>query len=520
MGEHKDTEIVPAQSGSEIIPEKSTVMSAAIREGKDLKIDKYVQGNDLATNITTHKGTLNTGEVNYYIIGGKNIELPDDAPENVKRAVQQIASADVKNESEDEQKVATPVIPVKKPKKKPKAAAEWPLDMDTSRYNLIVNLGIDFTKDKFDILASRCLTEYMDEDLIQHFKKMDRDKWAEIQKYPALVMNEEPGSWEPDAKDQSPYIYIGYIEKVTSGYRNNSVIWHPMECLERNVAKDLCDYLEITGDQGEAEMIHTHWSLKRVNLLKILSDKGGYDFEVPFPIETAKQEEEATGKEPVKKEDPAKTIYNNSTIYNGPVYNGDVYQNHAVNNTGNQEPPGMEAMLTQFAGVLNYVGKSVMQPTAGTKPGHINRSLCNIIVYGEITKDTTELSLRPNCCLVQRNFTAKEICDRFIALGNDEIYQLREVPAIVTEETARTQDGGVDSGQKAYIGFIDDITVTRKEVIIKWHPVCYFKRKLLYDILDELQIDGEPKIGELTTSHWSMKAIDVLSVLKKVGVEI
>lgn len=505
MGEHKDTEIVPAESGSEIVPEQSTVMSTAIQEGKDLKIDKYVQGNDLATNITTHKGTLNTGEVNYYIIGGKNIELPEDAPENVKRAVQQIASADVKNESEDEQKVATPAIPVKKPKKKPKAEAEWPLDMDTSRYNLIVNLGIDFTKDKFDILASRCLTEYMDDDLILHFKKMDRDKWSEIQKYPALVMNEEPGSWEPDAKDQSPYIYIGYIEKVTQGYRNNSVIWHPMECLERNVAKDLCDYLEITGDQGEAEMIHTHWSLKRVNLLKILSDKGGYDFEVPFPIEYDKPERKTTEKLPQGQTIQNNTVYNGpvyngSTIYNGPVYNGNVTNN--ISNDNRSVPLA-----------------AIMHPTVGLKPGHIDRTLCNIIVYGDLSGETKELSFTPDCCLVQENFTAKDIRDRFIALGKKEIRQLREVPSIVTEETARIH-GEIDPEQRSYVGFIDDISVTRKHVIIKWHPVCVFRRNILFDILDELQIDGKPKIGELTTSHWSMKAIDALSILKKVGVEI
>lgn len=215
---------------------------------------------------------------------------------------------------------------------------------------------------------------------------------------------------------------------------------------------------------------------------------------------------------------------NNGTVIINPTYN--IYPNDRKSdqapsrtNSEKQIPPGMEAMLTQFASALGIVKNSVMNTTGSIKPGHIDRTLCNIIVYGDLSGETKELSFERKVCLVQRNFTAKEICDRFIALGDKEIRQLREIPSIVTEETHRIH-GSIDPDQDAYIGFIDNISVTRKNVIMKWHPVCNFSRALLYDILDELQIDGEPKIGELTTSHWSMKAIDVLSILKNVGVEI
>ena len=148
-----------------------------------------------------------------------------------------------------------------------------PLKPNMDYYNLIVDGMIDLEKPGtcFSVNPSRVLTEYIDDDVKEHFATLSDGAIQSLQTFPTIFAHENDG-YGIAAPDQEAG--FGYILKIK--VRREGIIIKPSILWKFNqqILNDNLLNFDIHGHEGFCELNRTHWTVKKVNLISEFRELG------------------------------------------------------------------------------------------------------------------------------------------------------------------------------------------------------------------------------------------------------
>ena len=144
--------------------------------------------------------------------------------------------------------------------------------LDMSRYHLFVICGEDFSRGSFQISKKRALTESNTCEAFQEkYIRMTDEVIEELKKYPALFMD-ETNKQKLESGEQ--YVYWGVVTDIKRMSSDIKIYFVPLTSIPISQIVEIKDELDIMGAPFFGEMNHTHWALKDVNIIEVLSNAG------------------------------------------------------------------------------------------------------------------------------------------------------------------------------------------------------------------------------------------------------
>lgn len=105
--------------------------------------------------------------------------------------------------------------------------------------------------------------------------------------------------------------------------------------------------------------------------------------------------------------------------------------------------------------------------------------------------------------------------ERYAHLSNDAIDEIKSFPAIFA--TKNHNYGKTDAGHVAKIGFIEDITIQDNGIRICASYFWDIAQQKLNDCREKLAIESASSFNELNRTHWTIKRINLIEVLRDEG---
>lgn len=105
-------------------------------------------------------------------------------------------------------------------------------------------------------------------------------------------------------------------------------------------------------------------------------------------------------------------------------------------------------------------------------------------------------------------YTEKDLIDKFVKLGRNEIDEIKKSPCIFAYEDHCKKD--------ASIGYITDILVRQVGVKIFFEKIEILSAEKLHELQFELDI----KDWELNRTHWAIKKVNLYKELKPLGINL
>lgn len=131
----------------------------------------------------------------------------------------------------------------------------------------------------------------------------------------------------------------------------------------------------------------------------------------------------------------------------------------------------------------------------------------NLLISGdENAWESDSVILDLDRCIVE--YTEKDLIDKFVKLGRDEINEIKNSPCIFAYEDYCKKD--------ASIGYIIDIIVRQVGVKIIFEKVEVLSLENLHKFQFELDI----KKWELNRTHWAIKKVNLYKELQSLGINL
>lgn len=134
------------------------------------------------------------------------------------------------------------------------------------KYNLFVTADEQaYEATLFAMPTSRCLTSFTSQEIKDDYGSLDEEAIEEIKTYPCIFAYEDSCKKDPN---------IGYITEIT---KRSTEIRFRFNMIDNVTYSDLHDWaseLDIDMPRGVTELMHTHWTIKNVNLYEELVKKG------------------------------------------------------------------------------------------------------------------------------------------------------------------------------------------------------------------------------------------------------
>ncbi len=158
------------------------------------------------------------------------------------------------------------------------------LDFNRDYYNIIVGCGLDFFQifnklhDNSDYLPepfvfdpSRALTEIPEEEIRKEFSPLSEDAIKKITTFPTIFANENN---DYGKTDDEQLLGLGRILKVK--VRNRGVVIYPqiIWVIHQHLLNKALLELDLWGDDSINEFNRTHWSIRKIDLIKELQELG------------------------------------------------------------------------------------------------------------------------------------------------------------------------------------------------------------------------------------------------------
>lgn len=136
-----------------------------------------------------------------------------------------------------------------------------------------------------------------------------------------------------------------------------------------------------------------------------------------------------------------------------------------------------------------------------------NYEIYNLLISGdENAWESNSVIFDLGRCIVE--YTEKDIIDKFVKLGRDEINEIKKAPCIFAYEDNCKKD--------ASIGYIMDIAVRQVGVKITFEKVEVLSSENLHKLQFELDI----KDRELNRTHWAIKRVNLYKELQSLGINL
>ncbi len=113
---------------------------------------------------------------------------------------------------------------------------------------------------------------------------------------------------------------------------------------------------------------------------------------------------------------------------------------------------------------------------------------------------------------------AKDIRSTLAILSPEAIEQVKSYPAIFASQNKSY--GATDKEHLAYLGFISDVRVERTAIKVFFTKLNAFPQQYINERIADFGLEGVPAYNELDNTHWSVKNLNVVEVLRSAGFQI
>ena len=209
------------------------------------------------------------------------------------------------------------------------------------------------------------------------------------------------------------------------------------------------------------------------------------------------------------------------------------YGNASIISKDNQVPISFDKPIETFIGnakevhaetinhyeFVSYSGIPGMPTMSVPQQTVFNHDCYNLLVYGDecffgADDSRNHVTLRKSTCLESAS-TDSEIRQKYASLSAEAIAEIKTFPALIAYENK--QYGRTTDDHYACFGQITDIKNRSNGIEIYFHPIHAFKQQPLNGLLFELDLKKSNNYNELNHSHWTIKQIDLIEVLRENG---
>jgi len=160
-----------------------------------------------------------------------------------------------------------------------------------------------------------------------------------------------------------------------------------------------------------------------------------------------------------------------------------------------------------------------VQPDTTTLPilfggAELNREYYNLFVIGGEKFDGINFTVPKTKALVAS--IEPDVKKRFFNLHDDRVVeQILRLPSLFMSENADYMKSY--PGQKALLGCVTELTVEPNNIRFSFYAYAQVYQQRITDISKNLGIMGNPGCSELNNTHWTIKRIDLMKALTKIG---
>jgi len=356
----------------------------------------------------------------------------------------------------------------------------WPDEVDFKYYNIVVygdrldltNKVIEFRRDQ-----DRCLSpRHTEDELVERYGKLRHSDRIELIKYPTLFMSEVQKTSDKKKPLPGQFVYFGFIDGIYIDGRNYRIEWHPIYQFSLDLFLANMGKFEIYGQWNIGETTESHWTLKPLNIIDALKKYAGITIPVPDRCKSTEMlEAERNARAWKKYGKTAEVLYKWAKAVDGALYS---------------TPSSQQPQNTM------------------TRPAKVSSQYYNLIVSKGFTGASGTITIGPYKALVDDTYTDPEVCERFRALSNEDIEEIKTMPSLFV--TGKTTDNvALDPNEDIRIGFIDRIDLDRDNIRITWHSNYTIKQSEIDEMSDVLKIAKGASSSELMTEHWAIKKVDL-----------
>ena len=145
------------------------------------------------------------------------------------------------------------------------------VSLNTNYYNLFV-IGVEtFSAGHFIVPKDRALTEYMAPETKALFSSLSDDAITQIKTFPSLFLSENHDYGRTDEDHQACYGLVTDVRVQDNGIK---IHFQPLSSIPQQRLNEIIFQLAIDGTTGFKELNHTHWAIKRLNLIEELRAAG------------------------------------------------------------------------------------------------------------------------------------------------------------------------------------------------------------------------------------------------------
>ncbi len=146
--------------------------------------------------------------------------------------------------------------------------------LDTSYYHLVVIGGSEFrqfTAGHCSIIKSKALTEDVASDIKESIQTLTTEAIERIIHFPAIFANLNTVA---GLSDESQYAFFGFITNITIQDMDVKLDFQLLNAIPQLTLNELLEELEIKGHDENNEFDNTHWTVKKLDVVRVLRDNG------------------------------------------------------------------------------------------------------------------------------------------------------------------------------------------------------------------------------------------------------
>lgn len=183
---------------------------------------------------------------------------------------------------------------------------------------------------------------------------------------------------------------------------------------------------------------------------------------------------------------------------------------------------------TQIAQVEHYHSQTTNVIIAGqaqqggaVTQGALNTQYYNLFVMGnEEFKPFSSGFIMVEKGRALTECVSSDIKAEISGLSAEAIAFLKTLPTIFSAENEGSTYGKSTDTQQAYFGFVTGINVQNRGVKVDYQTLNPISQKKLNEMIIELDIEGNNKFNEFDRTHWTVKHVPLVKLLRDADIQI
>lgn len=145
------------------------------------------------------------------------------------------------------------------------------LPLNRNYYNLFVIGGESFNTGHFTVPKNRALTESIAPALKERYASLTSEAIEQLKTFPALFASENHDWGDTDAEH---WAYFGLVLDIKVQENGIKIYFQLLSRIQQQRLNELAEQLAIKKAPYINELYHTHWTVKKLNLIEELHDAG------------------------------------------------------------------------------------------------------------------------------------------------------------------------------------------------------------------------------------------------------